>query len=477
MPLDLSHSPRVNLKTKAPTFDQKVIENIATQAGRLGIELADITGAIEDVASHVATQSEDFARLKASSNEIAIRGSEIADIAGTTRSAIGDARHTVDESRQQVQRSLGDIRSLAAAVTAIEAELGGLRQALARVGKVAKEINAIAGQTNLLALNATIEAARAGDAGRGFAVVAGEVKALSRKTAEATAEIDSTLRALNDQAQKLIGESTACSAKAAVVADSTDAIASVINTVADTMSSIGDQADRIGDAASQIGADVNAVSNRLSDMAAGVAKTERNIDQTRTQATRVLHLGEELIRNTTSLGVETEDTAFIHHGRDAAAAISRLFEQAIASGKLSEADLFDEDYRPIPDTDPQQYTTRFLAFADRELPAIQDPVLSKEPRISACVAMDRNGYLPTHHPQNSQPQRPGDRAWNQANCRNRCRYTDRTAEAACRNREPFLLQTYRRHLGGDTYKLFKDVSTPILVNGRHWGLVRLIYQV
>jgi len=463
--------------TETAAFDHGVVESIAKQAGRLGIELADITGTIEDLASHVTAQAGDFAQLQESSAEIAVYGSEIASIAGTARSVIGDARRTVDDSQRQVQRSLADIRALATAVTAIESELGGLREALNRVGKVAKEINAIAGQTNLLALNATIEAARAGEAGRGFAVVAGEVKALSRKTADATAEIDATLRSLNEQAHKLIGESTACSAKAAVVADSTDAIASVIDTVADTMTTINDQAERIGDAAAKIGTDVGVVSDRLSGMAAGVAQTDRNLNEARGQAARVLHMGEDLIRNTTALGVETEDSPFIRHARDAAAQVGGLFEEALKAGTLSEADLFDEDYRPVPGTDPEQFTVRYLDFADRVLPAVQDTVLAREPRISACVAVDRNGYLPTHHPQYAQPQRPGDAAWNGGNSRQRRRYTDRTAMAACRNREPFLLQTYRRHLGGDTYKLFKDASAPIMVRGRHWGLIRLIYQV
>ena len=179
---------------------------------------------------------------------------------------------------------------------------------------------------------------------------------------------------------------------------------------------------------------------------------------------------------TAASGLETVDTPFIRAAQETAAKLSDALEKAVASGELSLTDLFDDKYVPIQGTNPQQMRTRFVDTTDRHFPPIQEPMLQLDPRVVFCAAIDRNGYLPTHNTKFSRPQGT-DVAWNTANSRNRRIFADRVGLAAGRSEQAFLVQTYRRDMGGGQYALMKDVSAPICVSGRHWGGLRLAYKI
>lgn len=55
-------------------------------------------------------------------------------------------------------------------------------------------------------------------------------------------------------------------------------------------------------------------------------------------------------------------------------------------------------------------------------------------------------------------------------------FNDRTGLASARNARPFLLQTYRRDMGGGRFVVLKEATAPIHVGGRHWGGLRLAFN-
>jgi methyl-accepting chemotaxis protein len=175
--------------------------------------------------------------------------------------------------------------------------------------------------------------------------------------------------------------------------------------------------------------------------------------------------------------IRTENEVFIGRAQKAAADVAVALETAVAAGKIGRDALFDNDYLPIAGSDPVQVRTRFMECVEAILPAIQEPVLASDGRMVFCAAVDRNGYLPVHNRIYSQPQRPGDIAWNTAHSRNRRIFDDRAGLAAARNTRPYLLQNYPRQMGDGVTVMMREIDVPIVVFGRHWGGFRTAYKL
>jgi len=122
-----------------------------------------------------------------------------------------------------------------------------------------------------------------------------------------------------------------------------------------------------------------------------------------------------------------------------------------------------------------QHMTRFVPLADELCPRVQEPMLALSDKVVFCIAVDRNGYVAAHNRKYCQPQR-GDLAWDTANSRYRRIFNDRTGLASARNSKPFLLQTYRRDMGGGKFVVMKEAAAPVQVDGRHWGAIRLAFH-
>ena len=419
------------------------VSSIAGHASSMGREAAEVRGVIEDTTRSAQRSAQAVSALAQRVQEITSAQNAIG---GTTR-----------DSLAAVERARGAVEGVGHEVSAI---VSTLRQ----VADAASGITQIALQTRLVAFNASVEAKRAGEAGRGFGVVADAVKDLAGKVEASSKQIMSTVAELNSRIESLAAE-----IRSEPGAAEQGAFHRALADVQGGVSRIAEAADGSRAICADLG-------ERMSGIEGEMRGTGTALDTAMTRSESFLRLSERLIETVAHCGIETEDTPYIRAAQQAAAQISQLLEGALRTGSATMADLFDEAYQPMPGSNPPQHATRYVALADRLFPQVQEQALALSPKVVYCIAVDRNGYVPTHNQKYCQPQRAGDVVWNTANSRWRRIFNDRTGLASARNQRPFLLQTYRRDMGGGKFVLMKEAAAPIVVGGRHWGGVRAAFQ-
>ncbi len=151
--------------------------------------------------------------------------------------------------------------------------------------------------------------------------------------------------------------------------------------------------------------------------------------------------------------------------------VVKEFNTLLISNTLNQGKLFDTFYIPIPNTNPQKYKTQYDKYTDEVLRLILDQYLKKNPKFLFVIAVDKNGYLPTHNSKYSRPI-TGNIDYDTKNNRTKRIFNDRTGLAAARNQKPYLLQIYQR----DTGETLADLSVPIFIKDKHWGAIRIGYK-
>jgi methyl-accepting chemotaxis protein len=418
------------------------IRSIAAQASELGRGAAELDGTIEDVVASSSAQVGEIGQLATDMQAMVASNRAIEASGAASRVAMGQARAAVARVGEGVLGVVTSLRDVAGAAT---------------------DITQIALQTRLVAFNATVEAKRAGEAGAGFAVVAEAVKDLAAKVEQSSKLIMSTVTQLDARIDSL----------AASITESKDATQHSAFHLA--LAQVEASVNEIVAATQRNLETCQGVTAEVGTVAASVAAGADTLKRVNANTRNFLKASENLAEITNDCGAVTPDTPFIEAVQHGAARLSAALEQAVAQGRISLADLFDERYQAVPGSDPAQVTTRFVALTDELFPPVQEELLAFDRKVVFCAAVDRNGYLPTHNLKFSQPQ-GSDAVWNAAHARNRRIFNDRTGLAAGRNERRFLLQTYRRDMGGGQRVLMKDLSAPITVQGRHWGGLRLAYS-
>ena len=440
----------------------------------LGYEIVDIAGFLDTVLETAHAQLQTLDECQGGLRSLTDSSDAVMATAAKMAETSQDALQAVEQSVETMRATSEVSRSVSGWVTEFGGRIASVEVSLSNVQAANIEITNIATQVNILAINAGIEAARAGDAGRGFAIVAGAIKELSRNTSQAAKDVAEHIRSLSETVQTLKKEAQVVSQDAEGViaqSSSTDAalvkIAGSIKQTSHATQDIATQAESV-DRAGKLFAPAF---QKMSHLA---KETGQGVTQASARGSALIERSEAIVQEAASLDSESVDTPFIFYVQDAADRIRDLWETAMSQGRITMADLFDTHYVPIPGTDPQQFKTRFTDFTDATLPAIQEAALTFDPKVVFCAAVDRSGYLPTHNKKFARPQ-SADPVWNASNCRNRRIFDDRVGLKSGRNQKPFLLQVYRRDMGGGQFTMMKDLSSPIVINGRHWGGLRMAY--
>jgi HAMP domain-containing protein len=155
--------------------------------------------------------------------------------------------------------------------------------------------------------------------------------------------------------------------------------------------------------------------------------------------------------------------------RLAARQYGEKLEDAIDTGFLTSADVFDRHYVEIKGYDwgtHPKFHTRYDSLTDRTVLPLLDSIL-EDPDFLYSVGVDENGYVPTHNGKNQLPLEGNEK--DLVGNRTKRIYNNPVELKAAQSLEPFLLQVYAR----DTGETMWDVAVPIMVKGKHWGAFRL----
>ncbi|MDZ4183509.1 MAG: hypothetical protein U1D97_00850, partial [Desulfuromonadales bacterium] len=85
-----------------------------------------------------------------------------------------------------------------------------------------------------------------------------------------------------------------------------------------------------------------------------------------------------------------------------AATMRQVLEQAISSGRLTEAQVFDANYRkiaegPLAGAAIPKYHTEYDSYLDQAILRTQDTLVEEDDAVVFAVLVDKNGYLPVHN--------------------------------------------------------------------------------
>ena len=433
---------------------------------RIGINIAIDTTKVSSLVSSTASKA---SRQQEISHEVSSASTQSSNaISEVSRSVqyVADNNTTnltvIKNAYAELLEVTEKIRQIRQAVDLFQQTVEELGRSSASIMKVVSTINDIAEQTNLLSLNATIEAARAGEHGKGFAVVAEEVRELAKRVKPATTEISANVQAMIAIVEKTESGTREINDYTAATSEVIDRTTGNFDHMVHDFEQVNDQLMKVAAAMTELSTTNNEVAENVAGIDVLCQEISGSMKRSEASVETLSELTESMLEMVSNFrtGEGTFDRliGWAQHSRD-------RVQQELAGLQKSGANLFDTSYRSVPNTNPQKYEAVYTAAFHRTLQPLFDSLRKEMTGVIYSIAVDRNGYAPTHHSEISRPP-CGDPRQDLLYSRHmRMFNSNKTEKRRCSHTKPLLLQTYMR----DTGEIINDLSLPIMLGSKHWG--------
>ena len=173
----------VNVISSSSSEIMAMVSQLASGSAETASSITETSSTIEEI-----KQTAEVSNQKAI--EVAESAAKIAGVSQNGNKAVTETIEGMNKIKQQME-------SIAAIVIQ-------LSEKSIMIGDITTAVNDIAEQSNLLAVNASIEAAKAGEQGKGFSVVAQEIKNLSERSKESTAQIKTIISDIQKEISRAV---------------------------------------------------------------------------------------------------------------------------------------------------------------------------------------------------------------------------------------------------------------------------------